>query len=564
MQLVSEPILECVPNFSEGRRKEVIDAITAEIESVPDVYLLHVDMGWSTNRTVVTFAGKPEAVVEAAFRAIKKAAELIDMRTHSGAHPRMGATDVCPLVPVSGISMEEAVELSYRLAERVGTELQIPVYLYENSARAPERKSLANIRAGEYEALPAKLRDPKWKPDYGPAEWNEHVAKTGATVIGARNFLVAYNINLNTRSVRRANSVAFDLRERGRVLRRGHPVVGEIIRDIEGNPYRLPGQFKDVRGIGWYIDEYGIAQVSLNILNIDTCPVHLVFEQAEESARKRGLRVTGSEIVGLVPLRVLLEAGKYFLRKQKLSWGVPPEELIHIAVVSMGLSEVQPFDPQKKVIEFILAEKAGKQDIYRKKSVREFVNEVSMDSPVPGGGSVSALAGSLAAALTAMVANITANRRGGEEDLPFYASLAEQAQKIKDELYVLMQQDQEAFEKVMEAYKTKDENEIEKALLEAARTPLKVLETIAELVDVINEVALKGLGSAISDVGVAANLMVAAARGANLNVLINIKDMKDETTKARLQKRAEELLQRIEKSASEVLKIVEKRMFQGG
>ncbi len=559
--MLDGPIIECVPNFSEGRNRQVIDAIAREIESVEGVYLLDVDMGWATNRTVVTFAGSPESVVEAAFRAIRAASELIDMREHRGAHPRMGATDVCPLVPVANITMEETVQWAVRLAERVGNELRIPVYLYEAAARTADRKSLAVIRAGEYEALKQKLSDPKWKPDFGPDKWDEHVARTGATVIGARPFLVAYNINLNTRSVRRANSVAFDLRERGRLLRKDHPLLGELVRDITGEAYRQPGWFRDVRGIGWYIDEYGFAQVSLNILNIDTCPVHLVFEKAEECARRRGLRVTGSEIVGLVPKKVLVEAGKYFLKKQRLSWGVPEEELIHIAVLSLGLSSVQPFDPRKKVIEYVLEEKAGKVPKGDRQSVRAWLNEVSMDTPVPGGGSVSALVGSLACALTAMVANLTANQRGREEEMqPEFAPLAERAQNLKDVLYRLVDEDAQAFEAVREAYRSKDAERVERALKGAVESPFRMLKTIVQLLDVLEAVAERGMESALSDVGVACHLAHACSEGAWLNILINCREIGDRAWVEGMLHEAGALRQLVEEKTRVLGQRIEKRL----
>ena len=403
-------IIECVPNFSEGRELEVIRLITEVIEKVQGIKLLNVDPGYATNRTVVTFAGEPDVVVEAAFQAIKKAAELIDMRHHTGEHPRFGATDVCPLVPVSGITMEETVEYARALAKRVGEELQIPVYCYEEAAFEPKRQSLANCRSGEYEGLPSKIVSKEWKPDFGPAEFN---ARSGAIAIGARNFLIAYNINLNTTSVRRANSIAFDVREAGRILREGDPFTGKIVNDKNGEPIRIPGTLKKVRAIGWYIKEYRMAQISMNLVDITVTPVHVAFDEVCNRAAERGIRVTGSELIGVVPLKSMLDAGKYFLHKQNRSSGIPDEEIIEMAVRSLGLGELAPFDPKKRIIEYLLMDELKNQLVDH--SLRKFTYETASDSPAPGGGSISAAVGALGAALGSMVANLSANKRGWDE-----------------------------------------------------------------------------------------------------------------------------------------------------
>ena len=564
MTMLNRKILECVPNFSEGRNKEIINAIAESIRSVEGVQLLDVDPGEATNRTVMTFVGEPEKVVEAAFQAIKTAAELIDMRKHKGAHPRMGATDVCPLVPVANMTMEEASEWAHQLAKRVGEELRIPVYMYEFSATKPERKSLASIRQGEYEALPEKLKLPEWKPDYGPAEWNDHVAKTGATAIGARPFLVAYNVNLNTTNVRRANSVAFDIRERGRLLRKGHPVIGEKVMDADGKPVYMPGLLKGVRAIGWYIDEYGIAQVSMNITNIDEVPIHVAFETTDESARKRGLRVTGSEIVGLVPLKVLLEAGKYYLKRQRRSWGVPEEEIVHIAIESLGLNSVQPFDPEKKIIEYRIQEDDRKNSLVRK-TVREFVNEVSVDSPVPGGGSVGALVGSLAAALASMVANLSAHKHGWEDKFEYFATIAEKAQNLKDRLLYLVDADSKSFQKVMDAFKVKasveeKQKKIQEAYKEAMEIPFQTLQTVRDVFPLLEELAQKGLQASITDVASGASCGRAAAEAAYMNVLINAREIEDKEWVEERLSSAKKLLEDIRQAHEELFKSIETKL----
>ncbi len=543
-----EKLVECVPNFSEGRDMHVINQITKVIEEVDGVILLDVDPGYATNRTVVTFVGPPEAVKEAAFRAIKKAAELIDMRKHKGEHPRIGATDVVPFVPVSGVTMEDCVRLAHELAKRVGEELKIPVYMYEYAATRPERQSLANIREGEYEALPKKLQDPEWKPDYGPAEFNDWVAKTGATVIGAREFLIAYNVNLNTRSKKLAHEIALNIREKGRIKRDkdGKPVLNE-----KGEKVRIPGKLKAVRAIGWYIEEYGFAQVSINLINYKITPLHKVFETCVEEAEKLGLRVTGSEIVGLVPKKAIVDAGRYFLEKQGRSTAVPEEELIHTAILSLGLSQVSEFKPEEKIIELRL-EKDRKR--LWKMSVREFANEVSSESPAPGGGSVAALAGALSAALSSMVTNLTFGKKGFEEVKQTMKEVGEKAQQLKDEYLSLIDRDSEAFNAVMSAMKLPKKTEEEKAAREkaieeatkqATLVPLETLRNTVQLLELSREVVEKGNPNSLSDATVSAIMAEAAARGAYLNVLINLPGIQDREFREKVEKEAEQLLEKV-------------------
>src|SRR5213082_1691679 len=535
-----QKLIECVPNFSEGRDQNLIRQITDMIESVDGVSLLDVDPGASTNRTVVTFVGDPDATIEAAFRAIEKAAELIDMRKHKGAHPRMGATDVCPFIPVSNASWEEAIECANRLGKRVGEELKIPVYLYERAARDKSRTNLAVIRAGEYEGFFEKIKQPDWKPDFGPAVFNE---KSGATVIGVREFLVAYNVNLNTKSVRRANSVAFDVREQGRVQTEDGTPGGKAVLDANGEPIRIPGMLKHVKAIGWFVKEYGIAQVSMNLTNIEETPVHVAFDACCESAIKRGLRVTGSEIVGMVPKKCLTDAGRYFLRKQKWSEGASEEELIDIAVRSMGLSELKHFDPKEKVIELRI-EPDSKSLV--KMNLREFCNETLSDSPAPGGGSVAALMGGLGASLGGMVANLSAGKRGWDDKLDYFSNSAVNAQQLKDELLVLVDEDTAAFNKVMGAFalpkgsaeeKASRAAAIESATKYAAEVPLKVMETASKSYELLAEMAEKGNPASASDVGVGTLATRACIEGAALNVKINLAQLKDEKFKGALAQR---------------------------
>jgi len=536
-----QKLIECVPNFSEGRDLNVIRQITAAIEAVDGVSLLDVDPGASTNRAVVTFVGNPDAVVEAAFRGIQKAAELIDMRKQKGAHPRMGATDVCPFIPVSNVSWEEAIACAKSLGERVAGELKIPVYLYERAASNPARSNLSVLRAGEYEGFFEKIKQPAWKPDFGPATLNE---RSGATVVGARDFLVAYNVNLNTKAVRRANAVAFDVRENGRVKTEDGTPSGKPVLDADGEPVRVPGMLKHVKAIGWYVEEYGIAQISMNLTNIEATPLHAAFDACNEAAAKRGMRVTGSEVVGLLPKKCLLDAGRYFLRKQSWSEGASEEELIELAIRSMGLSELKPFDPREKVIEYKIEAAAGKSLV--KMNLRQFCNETLSDSPAPGGGSVAALMGALGAALGGMVANLSAGKRGWDDQLSYFSEWAVKGQKLKDELLFLVDEDTAAFNKVMAALalpkdsveeKAARSGAIQKANQYAAEIPLKVMETAGRTYEVLAKMAEKGNPASISDVGVGLLATRACIEGAAMNVRINLSGLKDENLKSALQEK---------------------------
>src|SRR3989440_8914153 len=541
-----QKLIECVPNFSEGRDKNVIGKITDAIKSTDGVSLLDVDPGATTNRTVVTFVGNPDAAVEAAFRGIQKAAELIDMRKQKGAHPRMGATDVCPFIPVSNVSWEEAIECAQKLGKRVGEDLKIPVYLYEKAAKDKSRSNLAVIRAGEYEGFAEKIKKPEWKPDFGPAKLNE---KAGATAIGAREFLVAYNVNLNTKSVRRANSVAFDVREQSRFKTEDGAPSGEKVLDAKGKPVRIPGMLKHVKAIGWFVKEYGIAQVSMNLTNIEETPLHAAFDACCESAASRGLRVTGSEIVGMVPKKCLVDAGRYFLRKQKWSEGVSDEELIDIAIRSMGLSELKPFDPKEKVIELKIQSTESKKSLV-KMNMREFCNETLSDSPAPGGGSVAALMGALGASLGGMVANLSAGKRGWDDKLEYFSNWAVTAQQLKDELLALVDEDTAAFTEVMDAFALPKESAEEKAARAAAiakatkyaaEVPLKVMETASKSYELLAEMAERGNPASVSDIGVGALATRACIEGAALNVKINLAQLKGEKFKTASLKRIEQI-----------------------
>lgn len=519
------PLIECVPNFSEGRNLDIIHQITDAIESVDGIRLLDVDPGKATNRTVVTFVGPPEQVIEAAYRSIVKANELIDMQQHKGEHPRFGAVDVCPLVPVANISMEETAEWARKLAKRVGETLHYPIYLYENAASSDERRNLSRVRAGEYEGLPSKLADANWMPDFGPATF---VPRTGATAIGARDFLIAVNFNLNTTSTRRANAVAFDVREAGRVLREGDPVAGEIMVDEHNEPIRVPGKLKACKAIGWYIEEYGIAQISMNITNIGVTPLHIAFEAVEESARSRGLRVTGTELVGLVPLRMLTEAGRYFLAKQERSSGVSEAELIKIAIKSMGLDDLKPFEPEKKIIEYML--RSPTSDRLVSMSLRSFAMETASESPAPGGGSISAYVGTLGVALGAMVANLSAHKRGWDDRWAFFSDQAEQAQQLINTMMHLVDEDTHAFDAIIQAFglpkDTPEEKEHRKHTIQAAtkyatEVPLLLMRTASKAFPLLLEMAKKGNPNSVSDAGVGALCVTTAIGGALLNVQIN-------------------------------------------
>lgn len=532
--LTGKKIIECVPNFSEGRDMNIINQITAEIKSTEGVKLLDVDPGASTNRTVVTFAGEPDAVLEAAFKAVKKATELIDMSKHKGAHPRFGATDVCPLVPVANITMQEVIEYANKLGKRIGDELGIPVYLYEFAAKSDDRRNLANVRAGEYEGLEKKLKDPLWQPDFGPAKF---LPKTGAIAVGARNFLVAINYNLNTTSVRRANAIAFDVREKGRPMRKGNPIIGEIVKDENGNTIYIPGTLKATKAIGWFIEEYGIAQVSMNITDISVTPVHIAFDEVSEKARLRGIRVTGAEIVGLIPKSVLIDAGKYFLKKQQRSTGVSEDELIKIAIKSMGLDDLKPFDAQNKVIEFLLAKDEPAPKLINM-TMSEFANETASESPAPGGGSISAYVGALGAALATMVANLSSHKPGWDDKWEEFSNFAEEGQKIKDELVQLLEEDTNAFNKVMDAFglpKDTDEQKnirrqaIEEATRYATEIPYRTMKTATMAIPLCKKMAEIGNPNSISDAGVGAICCLTAIKGAYLNVLINVAGLKDKS-----------------------------------
>jgi glutamate formiminotransferase / formiminotetrahydrofolate cyclodeaminase len=524
-------IIECVPNFSEGRNTDIIDAICEQIKSVTDVKLLNVDPGKATNRTVVTFAGEPENVIEAAFLAIKKASELIDMSKHYGEHPRMGATDVCPLIPVSGITMEETVQYSLQLAERVAKELNIPVYLYEESQVNKQRSNLSIIRSGEYEGFFKKISLPEWKPDFGPSIFP---VKSGATVIGARDFLIAYNVNLNSKSVRIANRIAFDVREAGRVKRIGNPYSGPLELDDKGEPIRIPGTLKHVKAIGWYIEEYKVAQISMNLTNFRETPVHVVFDEVCKSAQERGVRVTGSELVGLLPLQALLDAGKYFLKKQGRSLGVSEKELIHIAVKSLGLDELGPFKPEERIIEYLLQSESEMKLV--KLSLEDLANETASDSPAPGGGSISAACAALGISLGAMVANLSADKRGWEDKTEFFSNYASQAQIIKDKLLYLVDEDTRSFDAIMSAFGLPKDTEeeknarieaIESASVYATKIPLQTLEVAASAIPILIEMVENGNPNSLSDAGVGLACIQTALIGARMNVLINAKTLKD-------------------------------------
>lgn len=574
-------IIECVPNYSEGRNKEIIDQIVAAVADTKvvtergeeSVKVLDVDPGEATNRTVVTFVGSPEAVLEAAFQGEKKAAELIDMRHHHGAHPRSGATDVLPLVPVAGITLEECGELARGLAKRIYNELGIPCYCYEAAAYKPERKNLAVCRAGEYEALPEKVIDPERKPDFGPDSYTETVAKAGASNVGARDFLIAVNFNLNTTSTRRAMAVAFDVREKGRPAREGGSLTGKIIKDEAGKTVWIPGTLKGCKAIGWFIEEYGIAQVSMNITDMNVTPLHVAFEEVCRAAAARGLRVTGTEIVGLVPKRVLVDAGKFYLEKQQRSLGVPEEELIKIAVKSLGLNDLKPFNPKEKVIEYLMTDEevqARKERLVRM-SVKGFARETASESAAPGGGSVSAYMGALAAALGTMVANLSAHKRGWDDRWKEFSDWAERGQDVMERLLRLVDEDTEAFAKIMDVFSmpkgTEEEKAaraeaMEKATLYASRVPLKTMQTAMEAMPVVLAMARIGNPASASDAGVGAIAALAAVRGAHLNVRINAAGLKDRALAAELTDEAARIEAEAVAAEAEVLAEVNKNIGQ--
>ena len=560
-------IIECVPNISEGRDANKIRIISSIVEEIDGVKLLNVDAGKATNRTVITFVGEPQQVIDAAFLLIKKTKELIDMSKHSGEHPRMGATDVCPLVPISNISMKECIKWAHKLGKRVGEELDIPVYHYEAAAKEDKRKNLANCRKGEYEGLSKKLIHPDWKPDFGPAKFNKSVVKTGATAISARDFLVAYNINLNTTSTRRANAVAFDIREAGRIKREGGKISGKIIKDKDGNPLKTPGLFKYVKGIGWYIEEYGIAQISYNLTNINVSPLHKVFNKTCERAIKRGMRVTGSELVGLVPKKVLIDAGKYFLKKQQRSTGIHEKEIIKIAIKSLGLDELAPFNPKERVIEYML-DSINKKPLVNM-TLSKFTNETASESPAPGGGSVSAYCGAIGVALGTMVANLSSHKRGWDDRWEEFSNWAEKGVEYQNTLLDLVDEDTNAFNKIMEAFRLPKDTESDKKLREQAiqeatkyaiLTPFKVMETAFASMEVMKVMAEIGNPNSITDAGVGALCARTAVIGAFLNVQINCKDCKDKEFVRKILKNGQKLVDQSCIEEALIMKIVKSKI----
>lgn len=557
-------IIECVPNFSEGRDMSVIKQITDEVESVDGVRLLDVDPGEATNRTVVTFVGEPEAVVEAAFRSVKKAGEVIDMRQHHGAHPRMGATDVLPLIPVAGVTLEECAQMARELAKRIADELQIPCYCYEAAAFTEERRNLAVCREGEYEALAEKLSTPGKQPDFGARPLDEHVARTGCIAVGARDFLIAVNFNLNTTSTRRANAIAFDVREKGRPVREGDPITGKPKKDADGNTIMQPGTLKSTKAIGWFIDEYKIAQVSMNITNINVTPLHVAFDEVCRCAQNRGIRVTGTEIVGLIPKRVLIEAGRYFLEKQNRSTGIPEQDIILIAVKSLGLEDLRPFNPREKVIEYLL-EDAEKKPLLADLSVRDFAQETSRESPAPGGGTIAAYMGALGAALGTMVANLSSHKAGWDSRCPEFSAWADKGQSLIGELLHLVDEDTEAFNRIMAAFgmpkKTEEDKAarskaIQEATLYAAQVPLRTMKASFAAFEICRAMAEMGNPNSVSDAGVGALAARAAVLGAGLNVKINAASLKDRATSDALVAEAEHLMAKADEEETSILKIV--------
>ena len=562
---MNRQLIECVPNISEGRDQEKINQITAVVETVEGVKLLDVDPGKATNRTVITFVGEPDKVIEAAFLLIKKAQELIDMSKHSGAHPRFGATDVCPLVPIAGITMEETAKYAHKLGERVGKELGIPGYFYENAAKEDKRKNLASCRSGEYEGLPKKLSNPDWKPDFGPAEYNNSVAKSGAIAISARDFLVAYNVNLNSTSTRRANAIAFDIRENGRTKREGNPITGKKVVDKDGNTVRIPGKLKAVKGIGWYIEEYGIAQISYNLTNISITSMHQAFDETVKSATKRGLRVTGSELIGLIPLQAMLDAGDFFLKRQKRSLGISDAEKIKIAVKSLGLDDLKPFNPRERIIEYLLEDDTKKLIDF---SVKDFAEETASESMAPGGGSIAAYVGALGVSLGTMVANLSAHKRGWDDKWNYYSDWAVKGQDYKNKLLWLVDEDTNAFNKIVDAFrmpKATDEDKnrkaiaLEKATQYATEIPFQVMETSYNSMEVMEEMASKGLQNSLSDAGVGMLCAKTAVIGAYFNVKINAKDLKDRKFATAILAKAETIYNKtLEKEARLTEEIIRK------
>ena len=563
-------IIECVPNFSEGRNMEAVKQITDAIEAVKGVKLLDVDPGEATNRTVVTFVGEPESVIEAAIAGVRRATEVIDMRQHKGAHPRMGACDVCPLIPVAGITMEECAELARALAKRIAEELNVPTYCYEAAAFKPERRNLAVCREGEYEGLPDKMANEEKRPDFGARPYDEGIARTGATAVGARDFLLAVNYNLNTTSTRRANAIAFDVREKGRPMREGNPIVGKIVKDENGEPVMIPGTLKDCKAIGWFIEEYGIAQVSMNMTNLAVTPLHVAFDEVCRAADARGVRVTGTEIVGLVPKKALVEAGKYFLHKQHRSTGVPERELVRIAIESMGLSNLKEFKPEEKIIEYILEAEEHK-NIKRlvEMTCAGFAEETASESPAPGGGSISAYMGALAAALGTMVANLSSHKAGWDDRWEYFSDWAEKGMAVMNELLALVDEDTAAFNRIMDVFGmpkgTAEEKEARAAAMEAAtlyatQVPLRTMKTAYKAFDVVRAMAEEGNPNSVSDAGVGALAARSAVMGACLNVKINAAGLKDRATAEALVAEANEIQALAQQAEREILAVVENKI----
>jgi glutamate formiminotransferase/formiminotetrahydrofolate cyclodeaminase len=559
-------LIECVPNISEGRDTSKINLIAHIVETVEGVKLLDIDPGKATNRTVITFVGEPEPVIEAAFKLIKKASELIDMSKHTGEHPRFGATDVCPLVPISGITLEETAVFAHKLGERVGKELGIPGYYYENAAKEVKRKNLAHCRSGEYEGLAKKLSDPQWKPDFGPDKFNEHVAKTGAIAISARDFLIAYNVNLNTTSTRRANAIAFDIREAGRIKRDGDPITGKKVLDKNGEPMRIPGKLKAVKGIGWYIEEYGIAQISYNLTNISITPMHIAFDESCKSADERGLRVTGSELVGLVPLKAMLDAADYFLTKQQRSLGISESEKIKIAIKSLGLDDLRPFNPKEKIIEYMLGDGENKLvDL----TLSNFADVTASESVAPGGGSIAAYVGALGVSLGTMVANLSSHKAGWDEKWEYYSKWAVKGESYKNKLLNLVDEDTKAFNKIIEGFrmpKGSDEEKairrsaIEEATKYATEIPFQVMETAHNSMEVMQAMVKEGLPSSLSDAGVGVLCARSAVIGAYFNVRINAKDIKDRKFADSILAKAEKIYTSAIRKEKKVMAFIDNKM----
>ncbi len=565
--IMEKRLIECVPNISEGRNQDKINLIASVVEQVEGVKLLDIDPGMATNRTVITFVGAPEQVIEAAFLLIKKAAELIDMRSHSGEHPRFGATDVCPLVPISGISLEETAAYAQQLGERVGKELGIPGYFYEKAAKDPARINLAKCRSGEYEGLKKKLIDPVWKPDFGPAEFNDSVAKTGAIAISARDFLIAYNVNLNTTSTRRANAIAFDIREAGRILREGNPATGKKVLDSKGEPVRVPGKLKAVKGIGWFIEEYGIAQISYNLTNISITSMHVAFDETCIAAEKRGLRVTGSELVGLIPLKAILDAADYYLIKQNRSLGISESEKIKIAVKSLGLDDLKPFNPEEKIIEYLMKDPNEKKLVDL--SATALAEETASESMAPGGGSIAAYVGALGVSLGTMVANLSAHKPGWDDQWEFFSEWAQKGQDYKNELLRLVDEDTRSFNKIIEAFrlpKGSDEEKrlrieaIENATKYATEIPFKVMQTAHASMEVMEAMIQDVLPNSLSDAAVGMLCAKTAVAGAYFNVRINAKDIKDAPFAENILKKAKNIYEKSLKKEAAMLKVIDEKM----